>query len=39
VTDALQKEKSRLDDEMSMLVEMTQNIVAENTCIAQNEDE
>ena len=39
VTDALQEEKSKLEDEMAVLVEMTQNIVAENARIAQDQDE
>jgi len=39
VTDALQEEKRRLEDEMSVLVEMTQNIVAENARIAQDQEE
>jgi len=39
VTDALQEEKHKLEDEMSILVEMTQNIVAENARVAQNQDE
>ena len=39
VTDALQEEKSKLEEEMAVLVEMTQNIVAENARIAQNQDE
>jgi len=38
-TDTLREEKSRLEDEMSVLVEMTQNIVAENARIAQDQDE
>lgn len=38
-TDALQEEKRKLEDEMSVLVEMTQNIVAENARIAQDQDE
>lgn len=36
VTDALQEEKSKLADEMAVLVEMTQNIVAENAHVAQD---
>ncbi len=39
VTDALQEEKCRLEDEMSVLVEMTQSIVAENARIAQDQEE
>jgi len=39
VTDALQKEKSKLEEEMAVLVEMTQNIVAENARVAQDQDE
>ena len=39
VTDALEEEKRRLEDEMSVLAEMTQNIVAENAQIAQNQKE
>jgi len=35
----IREEKSRLEDEMSVLVEMTQNIVAENARIAQDQDE
>ena len=38
-TEALREEKVRLEDEMSVLVEMTQNIVAENARIAQDQDE
>ena len=39
VTDALQEEKDKLEEEMAVLVEMTQNIVAENARVAQNQDE
>ncbi len=39
VTDELQEEKHKLEDEMSVLVEMTQNIVAENARIAQDQEE
>ena len=39
MTDALEEEKRRLEDEMSVLAEMTQNIVAENAQIAQNQKE
>lgn len=39
VTDALQEEKSKLMGEMAVLVEMTQNIVAENARVAQDQDE
>ena len=38
-TDALQIEKQRLEDELSMIVSMTQSIVAENARIAQDQDE
>lgn len=38
-TDALQIEKQRLEDELSMVVSMTQSIVAENARIAQDQDE
>ena len=38
-TDDLQAEKQRLEDEISMIVSMTQNIVAENARIAQNQDD
>ena len=38
-TDTLQEEKRKLEDEMSVLVEMTQNIVAENARVAQDQDE
>lgn len=38
-TDALEDEKHTLEDEMSVAVEMTQSIVAENARIAQNQDE
>lgn len=37
-TDPLQEEKARLEDEMTVLVEMTQNIVAENARIAQDQE-
>ena len=36
---ALQVEKQHLEDELSMIVSMTQNIVAENARIAQDQDE
>lgn len=39
VTDTLQEEKGKLQEEMAVLVEMTQNIVAENARVAQDEDE
>ena len=39
VTDALQEEKGKLEEEMAVLVEMTQTIVAENARIAQDQDE
>ena len=39
VTTALQEEKSKLGEEMAVLVEMTQNIVAENARVAQDQDE
>ncbi len=39
VIDALQEEKSKLEEEMAVLVEMTQNIVAENARVAQDQDE
>ena len=39
VTDALQEEKSKLEEEMAVLAEMTQNIVAENARIAQDQEE
>ena len=38
-TDALQIEKQRLEDELSMIVYMTQSIVTENARIAQDQDE
>ena len=38
-TDALQIEKQRLEDELSMIVSMTQSVVAENARIAQDQDE
>lgn len=38
-TDTLQEEKRKLEDEISVLVEMTQNIVAENARVAQDQDE
>lgn len=38
-TDTLEAEKSRLEEEMTVVVEMTQNIVAENARIAQDQDE
>lgn len=38
-TDTLQDEKRKLEDEMSVIVEMTQNIVAENARVAQDQDE
>ena len=38
-TDALKEDKNKLEDEMAILVEMTQNIVAENARIAQDQDE
>ena len=39
VTTALVEERDRLEADMAVLVEMTQNIVAENARIAQNQDE
>lgn len=39
VTDTLEEEKHRLEDEMAVLAEMTQNIIAENARIAQNQEE
>lgn len=39
VTDNLQEEKGKLEEEMAVLVEMTQNIVAENARVAQDQDE
>ena len=39
VTDALETEKEKLEEEMTVIVEMTQNIVAENARIAQDQDE
>ena len=39
VTDSLQEEKGGLEEEMVVLVEMTQNIVAENARVAQDQDE
>ena len=39
VTDELQEEKSKLEEEMAVLVEMTQNIMAENARVAQDQDE
>ena len=39
VTDALQEEKGKLEEEMAVLVEMTQNIVAENARVAQDQEE
>ena len=38
-TDALQTEKQHLEDELSMVVAMTQDIVAENARIAQDQEE
>ena len=38
-TDGLREEKNRLEEEITVLVEMTQNIVAENARIAQDQDE
>ena len=38
-TTGLQEEKQRLEDEIEVLVEMTQNMVAENSCIAQDQNE
>ena len=39
VTDALQDEKGKLEEEMAVLVKMTQNIMAENARVAQDQDE
>ena len=38
-TDALQEEKQQLESEMAVLVDMTQNIIAENARIAQDQEE
>ena len=38
-TTALQEEKRRLESEMAVLVDMTQNIIAENARIAQDQEE
>ena len=38
-TDSLREERQKLEDEMLVLVEMTQSIVAENARIAQDQDE
>ncbi len=37
--DGLQEEKQKLEDEMAVVVEMTQNIVAENARVAQDQAE
>ena len=39
LTDTLQEEKRRLESEMAVLVDMTQNIIAENARIAQDQEE
>lgn len=39
VTDTLQEEKRKLEEEIAVLVEMTQNIVAENARVAQEQNE
>lgn len=39
VTDALQEEKDKLEEDMAVLVEMTRTIVAENVRVAQNQGE
>ena len=39
ITSALQEEKGKLEEEMAVLVEMTQNIVAENARVAQDQEE
>ena len=39
ITDALQEEKAKLEEEIAVVVEMTQNIVAENARIAQDQSE
>lgn len=39
VTDSLLAEKKQLEDEMSIVVEMTQSIVEENARVAQNQEE
>lgn len=39
VTDALQEEKDKLEEDMAVLVEMTQTIVAENARVAQDQGE
>lgn len=38
-TDTMLAEKQRLEDEILVLVEMTQNLVAENTRVAQDQEE
>lgn len=38
-TDALREEKKRLEEEITVLVEMTQSIINENALVAQNQDE
>lgn len=38
-TDSLLEEKQRLEDEILVLVEMTQNLVAENARVAQDQEE
>lgn len=38
-TDALREEKTHLEEEITVLVEMTQNIINENARIAQDQDE
>lgn len=38
-TDALREEKNRLEEEITVLVEMTQSIINENARVAQNQDE
>lgn len=38
-TDALREEKKRLEEEITVLVEMTQSIINENARVAQNQDE
>ena len=39
ITDALQEEKEKLEDELAVIVDMTQNIVVENARVAQDQDE
>lgn len=39
ITDGLLKEKQKLEDEILVLVEMTQNLIAENARVAQDQEE